>query len=383
MIERVVIAGAEIPLEDVFAALTIRHGRGSVDDAPLASTATLSLVNVTRELSSSFRVGDELELELAAGVRRFSGRITDAGYVAGTLAIIAVSSLSWLARRKVGAVDYPEEAWSSRVYRVIREAGIGSSWSEREGTWAEATDTWLEAETELELELGEYDPTLAARPAQETTLGAYLAELVESVPAAIAQLPNGAILVQELTARKSRPTFSLDPAKVAADPEWAQVDEIANVAKVEWAGGEVVELEPVSHARFEEREATFRTELADLEEAEDRADRETARRAMPRWELERLELLDLEPAIGIGTPVVVTELEAGAPAASYFGVVEGWEDQLEPNPREDSIDWSMVLTLSPPRYSGIGITWAAVPAVVTWATAGAATWNEPELALTD
>lgn len=387
MIERVAIAGTDVDLLDVFAAVTIRHGRGSADDGPLASTASLSLIDVARELSASFRVADELRIELADGVPRFVGRITDASFSDGTLALLAVSSLSWLARRPIGLGDWPEEAWSSRVRRALLEAGALTTWAETDGTWADAAGTWEEAEHGYVLELGDFDPIVAARPADPTTLGQYLGELVATNAAAIAQLPDGAILVQELTARKGRTTVELDPDLVAANPEWTQVDEVTNRIELEWSGGEVVATDELSRVRFEERSDSISTELAVLEDAEDRAEREVARRAWPRWELSRAELLELDVGLDVGDPVSISELEAGAPASTYLGVLEGWEDHVEQGSetidgeRVGVLEWRMVLSLSPPRYSGIGIAWEGLPASETWADAGAATWNEPELIL--
>lgn len=386
MIARVVIAGEDVALADVFASVTIRHGRGSADEGPLASTVSLSIVGATRELTSSFRVADPIEILLADDVPRFVGRVTDASFSDGTLAILGVSSLSWLSRRPVGTVDYPAELWSDRVHRVLAEARALTKWEDAVGTWADSTDTWETVETSSVVEVGDFDPMLADRPAEPTTLGAYLGELVETNAAAIAQLPNGAILVQELTARKGRTTVELDPELVAANPEWVQVDEVTNAITVEWSGGAELAEDAASIERFEEREDSIETELAIEEDAEDRVARELARRAQPRWELARVELLELATELGVGDPISVSALEDGAPFDTYLGVLEGWEDSIEVGPDTDDdgerdLAWTMVLNLSPPRYSGIGVTWAAMPIEETWGDAGEATWNEPELAL--
>lgn len=388
MIERVAIAGTDVPLLDVFASVTIRHGRGGPDDGPLASTASLSIIGATRELTSSFRVADELAIELAGDVPRFVGRITDAAFSDGTLALLAVSSLSWLSRRPVGLSDYPEEPWSDRVRRVFTDAGALVSWAETSGSWSSAPGVWEEADAERYLlELGELDPVLAARPAEPTTLGQYLGELVETNAAAVAQLPNGAILVQELTARKGRTTVDLDPNLVAANPEWTQVDEVANRVAVEWAGGSEESSESASIARFEERARTISTELALAADADARAERDVQRGAFPRWELSRAELLELDAELAIGDPVSISGLEDGAPFSTYLGVLEGWEDHVDQGSetvdgeRVGVLEWRMILNLSPPRYSGIGVTWEAFPSSESWADAGATLWTEPELAL--
>ena len=73
MIVTVLVNDAPVALDDVFAELTIRHGRGSLEDGPLASSATLTLVDVTRELVQGFSAGDTLQLDTADGPR-FVGR---------------------------------------------------------------------------------------------------------------------------------------------------------------------------------------------------------------------------------------------------------------------------------------------------------------------
>jgi hypothetical protein len=378
VIESVTIDGAAIALADVFASVTIRHGRGS-DDGPLGSTATLSLVNVTRELVAAFRVGDTLDVLLAADEPRFRGRITDAALSDGALAIVAVSSLSWLSRRKVGAVDYPAEAWSARITRVFKEAGALTRWMDLSGTWDEQTGSWSDPVTPAPfvLEVGSSDPELAARAASETTLGQYLGELVTYEPAAIANLPNGSVLVQALAARQAFAEHELAAADVAYAPEFGQTDEVTNEATVEYDAGSVTAVDSDSILRFEERPKDVRTELATLDAATYRAELAISRGSSPDWVVGLAELLTLDTAIGVGSPIRIPELPAWAPADSYLGMVEGWTDQVEAN-ADGALEWAMALALSAPRISGYGLAWDLVTAGLTWDEAGAARWYTPE-----
>lgn len=387
MIERVAIAETDLALEDVLAAVTIRHGRGAADDPPLASTATLTLVNVTREVSSSFSVADALEVYLADDVPRFVGRITDAALTDAGLSIIAVSSLSWLSGRTIGLEDWPEEPWSDRVARAFLEAGYAVTWEGWIGTWADAgAATWAEPveNPPVTIEVGDADPLIAARPAEEVKLGAYLATLAESEPAAIANLPNGNVIVQALSARKTHEPVALDPLAVAYAPEWTMVDDVRNLITVEYDGGTVIAQDPASIARFGDvpRERKITTELALEADAITRAALALAREALPDWLIADAELLELEDALTIGDPVVLSELPSWAPQPSYVGLLEGWEDHVEKIEGVDGLAWNMRLTLSAPRLSGVGLQWAAIPAAEVWADAGAATWAEPETILT-
>lgn len=377
MIERVVVADTDVALADVFASVTIRHGRTSPDDGPLASTATLTLVDVAREFVTAFRVGDPLDVLLADDEPRFRGRITDASLGESGLSIIAVSSLSWLSRRPVGASDWPEEAWSDRIMRAFKEAGALTRWMDMDGTWDGATGTWEHPvdPDALTLQIGDDDPILAARPADETTLGAYLVELAQYEPAAIANLPNGSILVQALTYRRTLAEHELAAADVAWAPEFSQTDDVRNDATVEYVGGSVTVTDADSISRFEDRPTTLRTELVDLASATRRASVTVARESQPDWIVGAADLLTLDDTIGIGTPVRIPSLPTWAPADSYLGMVEGWEDHVEPSTGE-GLDWTMALALSAPRRSSYGLSWDHAGG--TWADAGAARWYTPE-----
>jgi hypothetical protein len=381
LIERVLLNGADLELEDVFAELTIRHGRGSVDDGPMASTATLRLVNLERELVAAFSAGDTLELLLAADVPRFRGRVTDAAVGEDGLSIVAVSSMSWLSRRIVGGSDWPAESWHARLVRVFQDAGILLAWAEIPGTWAEHAGSWLDAGIAGRLTIEEDDagPMLAARVSSTETLGGYLAgEFRESEPAVAANLPDGTVLVQQLAARAAKAELEPDPNLVAFPPEWTQTDEVENDLTLDYDTGTVYAQNADSIERFELRPNQITTALVSSVNASELAALRVARRGFPRWNAQTIELLELEPALSIGTPVRLHELPAWAPASAYLGIVEGWEDHIAPAD-DGSLAWTMVLYLSDPRLSGgFGVLWFTVNPAETWSTAPPATWNAPE-----
>lgn len=360
MIERVAIDGTDLDLAAVFAAVTIRHGRASLDDGPIGSTATLSLVDLERPFTSTFLVGVELEIDTTGAAARFRGRITDASLdpTDGTLAILAVSTLARISGRPVGAGAWPAESWSDRVERAFTEA---------------------DALAELVLEIGDDDPTLAARAAEEAKLADVLAELAETVPAAIADRPDGTVLVQAVTARKGVAPVELDPGLVALAPEWAQADDVRNVVRVEWDGGTVEQSDAASIAAYDEREPlAITTTLANLADAEARALLELYRRSSPDWVVDRVELLELEPLLEIGAAVLVLEQPAAAPKPAVLGMLEGWTDRLEPD-GAGALAWTMDLALSPARLSGYGASWAVIDAGLTWdELAVGLSWNETE-----
>lgn len=360
MIERVSLDAVDLDFADVFASVTIRHGRASVDGAPLGSTATLSLLHVTRAVSLPFRVGVAVEIDTVGAIPRFRGRVTDAALDpdAATLAILAVSTLARISGRKVGAGAYPAEPWSDRVERAFTDAG---------------------AIADLVLELGDDDPPLAARDADETDLAALLQELAETVPAAIADLPDGTVLVQALSSRKGAAPLELDPALVALSPEWAQADDVQNVVRVVWDGGTVEQTDAASIALYEEREPlNIGTTLANLTDANARALLELRRRSLPEWAVERAELLTLDSTLRIGDAIAIPEQPAAAPRDVALGMLEGWTDTIEPD-GEGGLDWTMALALSPTRLSGYGASWAILDVGLSWDDLPVGlSWNESE-----
>jgi hypothetical protein len=360
VIESVTIDGAAIALADVFASVTIRHGRGSLDDGPLGSTATLSLVNVARAFVAPFKVGVELAIATTGAVPRFVGRISDAALDpdAATLSVIAASTLARISGRKIGAAAWPQEAWSARITRAFTEA---------------------DAAAELVLELGVDDPQVAARAAGETTLGGYLATVAVTVATAIADLPDGRVLVQAVSSRRGADPVELPSESVALAPEWTQNDDVANVVQVTWSGGVVEDVDASSIATYEERAPlALQTDLAVEADATSRAAIELSRRSRPDWHIERADLLVLNSDLAIGTPVIVRDLPAAAPADHAVGIIEGWEDHVEPD-AVAGLDWTMQLNLSPIRLSGYGATWANINPAITWATLDPAlTWAENE-----
>lgn len=414
MIERVLVRGEDVDPALVPLSILIRHGRGSVDDGPLASTASLTVLEPTREQVVGFAAGDVLELLLAADAPRFVGRITDAKLTDAGLALLATSSLGRVATRLVGAVDWPEESWRSRIVRVLTEAEHVRTWAEASGTWDDAglVDTWnvsptssigwidygLEGYARFEwavdpTSIGTEDvgPTIAARTAAETTAGAYLSgDFYASEPFAIANLPSGELIVQRLAYRAGefslgvphKPELELDPGAVAFAPEFDQTDEVENSLELSWAGGTVTAQNAPSIERFGRRPARVGTELALEDDADTRAALRVHRRGFPRWQSAPIELLELREDLTIGSPVRLSSLPDWSPAAGFLGILEGWEDRVESD-GAGGIAWSQRLFLSDPRLSGgFGITWGDTAETYLnaayWSETGGILWSDPE-----
>lgn len=420
MIERVVLAGSDVELDRVLLSILIRHGRQDVDDGPLGSTAQLTLLEPTREQIQQFAAGSELELLLAADVPRFTGRITDAKLNEDGLQVLAASSLGRIGARIVGADAWPSESWRARIARVLNEAGVGRTWADIDPgeAWNDSTPdgaasspTWNVSPTStipwidyalvghvrfewvaMPAFIGSEDegPTIAARDAGETTLGAYLSgDFYASEPFTLASLPNGELLLQRLTYRSyvdpfgpAKPELELDPDVVLFAPEFEQTDDVENALELTYSAGTVTAENAGSIATFERRPARIATELELLADAELRAALRVHRRGFPRWLTAPVDLLELRDDLSIGSPVRLSELPEWAPGVGYLGILEGWEDRVEPD-GAGGVAWSQKLYLSDPRISGgFGVVWSDTietwANVVYWNELGSETWADPD-----
>ena len=280
------VNGAALDLGDVLADVTIRHGRTGFFDAASASTCQITLLGVDRALTAPFRLGALLVVNATDGstvAPRFTGRFTDATLVDDVLTAIAVGALRTLPGYELVAA-YPQEKWSARVTRAFAEAAIAGT---------------------LALELGPFDPLLVAEPAPSSTrtLGGYLDELAAMVGAAVADLPDGRILVQAIDSRTIGGAVALDPAEVGYAPEWALRLPGANIVDVTYGepASSVSARDPASVALYGPIAASVATRFLNAVDAQAVANGRIASGAYSRWTVGDAPLL-VGLALKIGTP---------------------------------------------------------------------------------
>ena len=386
----VTIDGATIPLDDVLAALVIRHGVAGVDDAPTASSVHLVLKGMGRSYASTFRVGVPIVITADDGLPRFTGTITDASLDDDLLTVVGIGALAATSRWVIGTGDWPAEPWSDRVQRVFSEAGIPEL-------------LLLSADSN-------FDPVIAARtadPSTTLTLLDYLRPLADEVGAIVADTPDGRILVQQLTARlmvggltwdttpatlawngcdpactweQATTLDALDPGASGAagslvvDPDdclyvptWVQELALENSIEVTYSGGTVTHDEPASIDTYGPYPGSLTTTLVQTADAETRAAQRVDRRSFPRWIIPAVQLLSGHDGIELGMSVQLSGFPAGSPYADWTGVLEGWTDQLDgADAGNPAGSWMMQLALSDPYYSGVVLKWLDLPASLAW-----------------
>jgi len=371
------IDGVPIALDETLAQVVIRHGRADAWDSPNSSTIQLTMIDVTHGDTAPFRVGVPINVS-ADGAPRFTGTITDAALDDDVLTVIGVGPLSTLSRLRIGADPWPGERWSERVRRAFTEAGV--------------PDLLL-----LMPDIA-FDPLLVAREPGEVELLSYLGQLADDVGAAIADTPDGFVLVQQLTARQMLagvawetlpdsfawadvdpscsweeatnpdalglpallPELIVDPDDVSYVPAWLQMLELENETSIGYGDNETVTVsESTSVSRYGSYPGGVSTQIASLEEATIRASQRVDRRAYPRWNTPAAPLLDGFP-LQIGQVVQISGFPDASPHATWKAVLEGWSDTIEgPN-------WTCELALSDPIYSGVSLNWEDVPEALAW-----------------
>jgi hypothetical protein len=322
---------------------------------------------------------------------RFTGRITDASLDDDLLTVIGAGTLSTLGHYWIGGDPWPAERWSERVARAFSEAGL-----------AELVHLTYDPE---------WDPQLIARgsvdePPDVVSLLDYLGELAGAVGAAVVDLPDGRVLVQEVAARAQTsgsawnqvpdtiawidvdpaltwsnasdavpgelPELVVDGADVAYVPVWEQTLDVENIVEVRYGDPEqsVTAVEQASIDFYGPSPSSSSTPLALVDDADRRASQRVSRRAFARWGMTAAPLLRPYP-FAIGQVVELGDFPPASPHERWRGVLEGWTDTITGE------WWTCELALSDPVLSGVAIFWLDVPDTLTWIDVDpACTWND-------
>jgi hypothetical protein len=341
-----IIGDVVVPLAEVLADITIRHGRREPDDSPTSSTMQLTL---TAWAAPIVRCGQDVRLEVNAAPR-FVGQVSDlaVSFPGGVprLELTAASSLARIARRKIGYGDWPAELWQDRASRIMAEAG----WTAYQVDAPPASDQVM----------------MAARGAGETTVNAMLEDLATTGAACICDMPDGSILLQPLSARHAAAvSLELAPELVAFAPEWRQALDVVNLAVVAYGPLEDSATTSTRNAQsvntYGERSTELATTFATSVDADTRGLQLVTRLAAPRWLVDRVTLLGLPTGLRTGMLVTLVELPPGSPVGSSFGAaLEGWAERLVGD------EWTTELALSDPARSGLTLAWESAPPELAW-----------------
>jgi hypothetical protein len=360
--------GVELELDAVLASCSIIHGRSAIYDEPTASTCSITLRDPSRAFTRAFQVGADLAIDIDANsgrpgtpphiAPRFRGRVSDASLDDPDLTVTGAGRLAEL--RRAGSVNteaWPAQSWSARVETLLDTAGV--------------TDyvVWRDPL---------YDPLLEPPPEADISIGAYLAELAQTVGAAVYDDIDGTIVVQAIGRRlfDNQVPIPLDPLDVLYSPVWKQALDVTNSVSVLYGPDRQTSAsvsDPASADRYGASRVEIPTTIADVDDARARAQLRLDRGAYPTWTLDPVHLLwaDDHAPFELGRRVHLPNLPASAPFPSWTPVLEGWVDRV------DGDTFAMDLLVSDPVASGFYARWLDGGAATQWAQlAPALAWRD-------
>jgi hypothetical protein len=350
--------GVELELDDVLASLTIVHGRDSLTADPTASTCSLVLRDPPRSFTRAFQVGADLAIDIDANAGRpgtpahvaprFRGRVTDASLDDPDLTVTGAGRRAEL--RRAGSVSteaWPApQSWSQRVERFLTDAGVTD--------FAVIRDPL-------------FDPLLERPPEAEISIGGYLAELAQTVGAAVYDDIDGTIVVHAIGRRlwDNLAPIPLDPFDVLYSPVWKQALDVTTSVSVLYGPDRQTSAsvsDPASADRYGAARVEIPTTIADVDDARARAQLRLDRGAYPTWKLEPIHLLEADDRapFELGRRVHLPNLPASAPFPSWTPVLEGWVDRIEGD------TFAMNLIVSDPVASGFLARWIDAGATTRW-----------------
>jgi len=354
-VSSVSIDGATMPLENVAADITIRHGRGSYYDATTPSTAQVTLVGVAKGFVQAIALSKPLVIRYRVDggpeKPRFTGRTTDASVDGDRVTLIAVGRLSTLDSYIVGTQAYVAQGLRGRVSTVFNEAGLLAY---------------------LDYPLAGLAPNLNARPVAPVSLAEYLDSLLAIGQAQATDAPDGTIRFDAGKSRDANSPTTIPGSDVEFVPGWAKVLPGANRAVIGYgtANPQLTSIVADQTAKDLYGERTFTanpSEISNKSDADILAQSVVSQQKTPRWTTPSLSLLR-GYELRVGQALKISGLPAPAPYSVWTAYVEGWQDTIQSDGRQ--LVWTMDVALSDTGLSGevAHVVWSDLPATDHWDT---------------
>lgn len=359
-------------------AVSVNYGRSSYWEQARAGYATAEIVNWDNT-DYGFEINDTVTISVdnASSVARtvFTGKITSinnrmaaVGSV-GEVALItltAVGPFAAMSRKIIGSLGYSKEMDSVRMTNIFTDAGVTVDTVDSPGIYEFATVSGFYAD-------------------------AY------STAAKYAGMANG--YIYETTdgkvgfANESHRSVDVTANSYMAIPEnyilWRSVSsskalgDILNQLSLTYtSNGVVTSSDITSQGLYGLLGASITTELHNMSEAQELADKYIALRRVPRLSMSAFTIqldspnvstsdLDSLLQMRMGKPVSITGLPIPLVPGNYYGFVEGWNLQVSRTQAVISLITSeSSYSIQPTRWQDVSasLDWASVGAAVEWAT---------------
>lgn len=377
----VTIAGTDYT-SDVLDGVFIQRGRNTYFDNVYATICELTLTDPTASLS----IGDAISVtvDLQAGSQTVFGGFVhdvDGSYNADIGVIQQITAFGPLARagRREQTTDPGVQLDGIRIKTLITGA-LSEAWNEQDLTqqWGQisATKTYADyAPDPSNFENGIYDiAALSALPVNvlnEAGLTSFSANGV------LYETADGQVAYVDSTHRPqsvSAGPLTIDASSIEARSLQANTSRanIVNLARVTYDGGTVTYIGSDSRAQYGYAERDYSTNLDDVADATELAERLVVTQAFPAAELIGPTNVPLETAdetltdsllqLEINDYIKLTNLPAGVLATdTFYGFLEGVSFDFTPNTAD------CLLYISDAKFSIYETRWADVFPALTWA----------------
>lgn len=347
--------------------LAIHYGRPTIWQQARSSYATIDILNTTN-VNNDFEINDPVVVTVkdsdGTTITVFTGVITEvSGQIAasGSNATVAVETITavgpfaQMSRTTVGKTSYPKEYDDDRINRILTEAGVTIDVVDTPGVYelTARSASPIDAYT-----LSTYYAQMCFGYMYETKTGAvgYANESRRTVDVSTSgylDIDEGYINWRGINSRKSISDILNRIILFYKDNEQVTSDDAASIA---------------SYGLYE---ATVSTELHNLDEAQNIADRYVSLRSQPEYNfssfninLDNPNLLaaDLDALINIemGTAIQIDNLPNAISSISYQGFVEGWDLVI------NEMQASLTITSSDSTYSVVPIRWQDIDPTTIW-----------------
>lgn len=277
---------------------------------------------------------DVFEANYRAGfdATRFTGQITALDYTPGLIGITAVDLAESLNRVELDPTGWPEESETARVERILNSAGMGLARAQLIGS------------SSLVIRAGSYSST--------ATAWQHLYRLALSCGSIVWVNRNGSLTYRTAGSTPDT-TYIAPPDATLVDPlsMSSELGDIVTDLEVKYGADDVLTETSEAMTTFGRRDKRMEVELKNSSDVQAFADRQLARRAEPRWHMDRasvhLGLADDDGAIAqllnvdLDDVLELPYLLPASPVTTYSSRVIGYTERLDP------YEWLITYVLDP------------------------------------
>lgn len=372
----VTIDGVDFTQESLWN-VSVTYGRTTIWEQARAGYASIDILNITNTdygfdmnlpvvITVEDSSGDPVTL-FTGKISNVSNRVAAAGEngLAAIQTISAISVFAEMARKVIGDTSWPKEYDDDRMTRIFTDAGVT----------IETVDTPPVYE-------------FTARSASPSDAYSLAASYASQAFGYIYETPLGEVGYANESRRfvsaRDYGYLNISTDYILYDSVQSQktLSDIMNSIVLSYkANAQVTAQDTTSITNYGQVAGSVITELEDMGEAQNQADRYITLRAYPRTSLSSFSIqldspevtsgdLDALLAISMDTAIEIDNLPIAIKNTTYKGFIEGWTFSI------NRVQVALTFDSSDVAYSVTPTRWQDVPALLTWNGVGATvTWD--------